>query len=143
MMTSSKLFFIAVLSILSVFLNSKSFAQELPKAIQAYQQAWLETNAKDRLNIIKSFWTAESVYEDPSVNAKGVEAFKAAIDKFWQDFPGATFETTAILSQGNFYTWNWSMFDKNKKLLLKGVDVAEVNNKGQMLHLVGFWVPQK
>lgn len=142
-MTSPKLFSIAVLSLVAVLLNSKSFAQEVPKAVQAYQQAWLEANTKDRLNIIKSFWTDESVYEDPSVHAKGIIAFKAAIDKFWQDFPGASFETGTVLSQGNFHTWNWSMFDKNKNLLLKGMDVAEVNSKGQMLHLVGFWAPQK
>jgi ketosteroid isomerase-like protein len=127
----------------SVALLSPSilFAQQLPKAIELYSQAWNESNNQSRMDIIASFWTEKSVYEDPADNAKGKAAFKNVIDKFWKGFPGASFEMGTVLSKGNFHTWSWKIFDQQKNLMLSGVDYAETNDQNQMLHLIGFWDP--
>jgi ketosteroid isomerase-like protein len=93
------------------------------------------------MDLIESFWTEESVYEDPGDFAKGKVALKNVIDKFWKDFPGATFEMGTVLSKGNFHTWEWKLFDSKKNLVVAGVDFAETNEKDQILHLVGFWYP--
>ena len=122
-----------------LFFSNHIFSQSLPKAIALYSDAWKESNSADRMTIINSFWTEESVYEDPGYTAKGRIAFKKVIDDFWKDFPGATFEMGAVLSKGNFYTWEWSIFDSNKKLVLTGVDFAETDSNNRMLRLIGFW----
>jgi hypothetical protein len=122
---------------------TQTFSQTVPEPIKAYEEAWKEGNHENRLSIIKSFWTEESVFEDPANNLKGVDALKNTIDKFWQDFPGTTSEIGLVLSQGNYHTWTWSIFDREKKLMLKGVDVAITNDKGQIVRLVGFWPTQK
>ena len=126
------------------FLSSPSVvAQSLPKAIQQYTAAWQESADDRRMEIIQSFWTEESIYEDPGVYAKGSAALKKEIDKFWKDFPGATLEMGIVLSKGNFHTWEWKIRDNKNNLVVSGVDYAETNEKNQLLRLTGFWYPQQ
>jgi ketosteroid isomerase-like protein len=129
---------------IALFSSPLLCAQQLPKAIESYTQAWNESNNQSRMDIIVSFWTEKSLYEDPGDKAQGRTAFKNLIDKFWQNFPGASFEMGPVLSKGNFHTWSWKIFDQQKNLMLAGVDYAETNDQNQMLHLIGFWdQPQK
>ena len=71
-------------------------------------------------------------------HVNGSESLYAIIEQFWKDFPGATIEMGQVYSVGNFHHWGWKIYYKGS-LFLAGSDFAETNDKGQMVHLVGFW----
>ncbi len=124
----------------SAFAQSGAAAKPLP--IQVYEKIWDETNSEARMKLIKSIWLEESTYEDPSISIKGSTAFNTMVDGFYKTFPGATFVGGPLLAKDNFYTWSWKIFDSNKKLIVAGRDFAELNGKGQILKLIGFFEPQ-
>lgn len=107
--------------------------------IQVYAQAWKERNTEARLKLIKTIWLKESTYEDPASFTKGPEEFNALIDKFYLDFPDVVLEAEPMLSKGNYATWNWRIVDSKKTFVLAGRDVVELDGKGHILKVIGFW----
>lgn len=115
---------------------------ERPLAIQAYENAWSETNSDARLKIIQTFWLEESTYVDPAASVKGSVALNQMIESFIKTFPGAILEGDPILAKDNHYTWNWRIFNAEKILMVAGRDYAELDDKGNILKIVGFWESQ-
>lgn len=113
-----------------------------PRAIQAYEEAWRETNSAARLKAIRTFWLESSTYVDPAASVKGPVALNTMIDGFIKQFPGAILEGDPLLAKDNAYTWNWRIFDANRKLLIAGRDYAELDGAGHITKLVGFWETQ-
>ena len=134
------------ISVSSILLEvSSGFAQSIvakPLPIQIYEKIWEETNSEARMKLIKTIWLEESTYEDPSISIKGSVAFNTMVDGFYKSFPGATLVGDPILTKDNFCTWSWKIFDGNKKLIITGRDFAELNGKGQILKVIGFFDPQ-
>lgn len=134
------------ISVLSMLTGAGSaFAQSndsKPLPILVYEKIWSETNSDARIKLIKTIWLEESTYEDPSISIKGSAAFNTMVDGFYKSFPGTTLVGGTILSKGNFYTWSWEIFDANKKLIVAGRDFVELNGKGQILKIVGFFEQQ-
>ena len=124
----------------SAFAQSSAAVKPLP--IQVYEKIWDETNSETRMKLIKTIWLEESTYEDPTISIKGSTAFNTMVDGFYKTFPGATLVGGPILAKDNFYTWSWKIFDANKKLIVAGRDVAELNDKGKILKVIGFFEPQ-
>lgn len=132
------------IAIILLTVVSAGFAQNntKPLAIQVYEKIWKETNSEARIKLIKSIWLEESTYEDPTISIKGSTAFNAMVDGFYKHFPGATLVAGPLLAKDNFYTWSWEIFDSNKKRLVVGRDFVEINEKGQILKVIGFFEPQ-
>jgi len=124
----------------SAFAQSGAAVKPLP--IQVYEKIWEETNSEARMKLIKTIWFEESTYEDPSISIKGSTAFNTMVDGFYKTFPEATLVGESILAKDNFYTWSWKIFDAKKKLIVAGRDFVELNGKGQILKVIGFFGPQ-
>lgn len=112
-----------------------------PLAIQQYENAWSETNSEARLKLIQSFWLEESTYTDPAATVKGPVALNQMIENFIKMFPGSILEGDPILFKDNHLTWNWRIFTAKKTLMVAGRDYAELDGKGHILKLIGFWEP--
>ena len=141
-----RLILLLSISVWSIFVGTSSgFAQSnvtKPLPIQVYEKIWDETNSEARMKLIKTIWLEESTYEDPSISIKGSSAFNTMVDGFYKSFPGATLVGGTILLKDNFYTWSWKIFDVNKKLIVAGRDFVELNGKGQILKVIGFFEQQ-
>lgn len=128
----------------ALLLGSTANAQQVPAkplAIQQYENVWSETNSEARLKMIQAFWLEESTYIDPAATVKGPVALNQMIENFVKMFPGSIVEGDPILSKDNYLTWNWRIFTAKKTLMVAGRDYAELDGKGHILKLVGFWEP--
>ena len=142
----TRMLFLLLISVLStIFFFNPIFAQNStakPLPIQVYEKAWGEPNSEVRLKMLKTIWLEESTYIDPAAFAKGPDAVNKMIDAFIKGFPGATLEADPQLSKDNYFTWNWRIFDSKKNLMVAGRDFVELDGKGHILKLVGFWEPE-
>ena len=107
--------------------------------VKNYMDAWKELNSKARLKLIKTCWSSESIYEDPTGRAKGPEQLNAMIDKFHMDFKGTSMYADTVLATGNSRIWNWKIFDSKNKLMVSGRDIAILDKEGKIRSLVGFF----
>lgn len=130
-------------SVLSLLVIHSGYAQskpEVPSPIKVYESIWDEAlSSEERMKLINSVWLEESTYEDPSVAIKGTIGFNKMVEGFFKTFPGATMESGSILLKDRYCTWSWKIFDANKKLIVAGRDFAELNTKGQILMIIGFF----
>ena len=131
--------FLILSFLLSFFIAQAQTNPSEKEPVKSYFEAWKEKDSTARLAIIKSFWTKESLYNDPVAKAKGPEELNAIIGKFQTDFPNAKLSSDTFLQTGNFISWNWEIADSEHQLFLKGKDFVTLNNKGEITLLVGFF----
>lgn len=114
----------------------------VPAALTAYQTAW-NVGAAQRQELLRTAWTNDSEYVDPSANGKGVTELSAIIDAFRSQFPGVTLtseNTMQQLPQG-WVTFNWTIHASGDAL--DGFDVGQLNDNGQPLVIYGFFLSRQ
>lgn len=78
-------------------------------------------------------------FADPTHNIIGREAFVAMVHKTHARIPGAVYSRASrIDEQNNFCRYHWEIH-LNGALLVSGFDVAEINDAGKVVTVLGFF----
>lgn len=80
-----------------------------------------------------------TVFADPANFIHGRDAFEDMIKRFRTAYPESVIERTSGLdSHNNCYRYSWEIY-VGKTLVVKGFDVAQLNENGLVERVDGFW----
>lgn len=111
---------------------------ETPSPVKDYQDAWnLQGGAREPR--IQNGWANDGIYVDPTALGSGRGGLSKVIDDFQRQFPGSTLSSAQSihrLPQG-WLTFDWTLTNGGSEL--KGFDVGQVNEQGQLRFIAGFF----
>jgi SnoaL-like domain len=136
-------------SILIILVASafSSYAQQadtaaLSETIVMYCAAWSESDVPKRTQMLKKTWATQGTYTDPTAQVEGREALIVHIGKFLEQYPGAQIVvSSAIDAHHERFRFGWKMLAADGSTALEGMDFGEVDEKGQIRRITGFFGP--
>lgn len=84
-------------------------------------------------------------FVDPSIDVTGIDGFEKNVHEVHARIPGAEYiRTSGVDTQHRFYRYHWEIH-LNGELLIPGFDVAETDEAGKIINMIGFFgpVPEK
>jgi hypothetical protein len=136
----------AVLVILaaSAFNNyaQQADTEALTETIVMYCAAWGEPDVSKRTHMLKKTWARPGTYTDPTAHVEGREALIAHIGKFLEQYPGAQIVvSSAVDTHHERFRFRWKMLGADGSTALEGMDFGELDEKGQIRRITGFFGP--
>lgn len=108
--------------------------------ITGYCNAWNETDAARRGDILDRVWAKDGTYIDPTVHARGANDVAALIGEVPAQYPGGrVVRTSAVDAHHGWLRFTWKMEFADGKSLLEGTDFGELSNDGKLRRIVGFF----
>ncbi|GAB5468775.1 MAG: hypothetical protein Kilf2KO_18050 [Rhodospirillales bacterium] len=108
--------------------------------IETYMSVWQIMDSDKRLRLIETIWSAESSYQDPTAQVFGPAGLNAVVDGFHKAFPGHRLVLRGGIDEHHGkLRFHWSMLDGQDQLVITGVDFAEVDDRGKLQTIVGFF----
>ncbi|MEM9279403.1 MAG: nuclear transport factor 2 family protein [Pseudomonadota bacterium] len=110
--------------------------------LNAYGDAWLESDEDKRRQLLEFAWADNGVYQDPSAEAIGREALIRHIGGLHEHQPGARVELTSGYSEHHgkiLFTWQFVKADG--EITIKGFDFGTLDEDGRLIQIVGFFGP--
>lgn len=116
---------------------------ELDDVVQAYAQAWCETDVDVRRKLLDACWADDGEYQDPTAFVHGRNALAAHIDGFFTDrFPGHRIvATSGADGHHGWFRFAWAMQDADGTTVLEGFDIGRLADDGRIGRIVGFFGP--
>jgi hypothetical protein len=114
---------------------------QVPTALEGMLAAWNETEpAKIREHLDQAL-AADVVFIDPAHSIVGLADFEKMVRAFRARFPDALCSrSSGVDTHHNLYRYNWEIH-RSGELLLPGFDVAELDERGQVCRVEGFFGP--
>lgn len=112
---------------------------QIPEAFYFVSAAWNERDlTKIRSHVDKSI--AENiVFADPSNFIHGIDAFEKMVKDFRVKYPESVVKTTSGFDgHNNRYRYSWEIY-VGEMLIVKGFDVATLNENGLIERIDGFF----
>ncbi len=100
---------------------------DLRRLVQQWNDAW---NSRDAGQLAR-FFCDDATYYEPGLASgpiAGADGVRAAAEKTWADWPGATFEAVSVTVDGDRAVLEWrssATHRSGKTVTLEGVDVLE------------------
>jgi len=103
--------------------------------------AWNESDPSRIRQFLEQALSPSIRFVDPSIDVTGIDAFEANVLEVHSKIPGAVFSRTSeIDSQHEFHRYYWEIYH-NSELFMPGFDVAETDESGQIVSVIGFFGP--
>jgi hypothetical protein len=111
--------------------------------IDLYCQAWSESDADRRAELLARVWATGATYTDPTVHVTGTQALLEHIAKVMARRPGSKVVRTSSVDQHhNLCRFAWRAIESNGNLLPEGLDLAVLSADGLKIEkIVGFFGP--
>jgi len=107
--------------------------------IDRYFDAWNETDAGRRRELIASTWAKDAAYADPLLTGDGHEGIDAMIHAVHERFPHHTFRrTTQVDGFANRLRFSWELLTPSGASIVKGSDFGVVDAAGRLQAVTGF-----
>jgi hypothetical protein len=107
--------------------------------VKRYLEAWNETDAGARRELVGSLWTADGSYTDPLADVRGPDAIASLMGAAQEQFPGLTFTlggpVDAHHNQGRF---TWHLGPDGGEPVVIGFDVVVLDGDGRIASVHGF-----
>ena len=104
---------------------------------------WNTVDPEEKRTLVDEALEHNVHFADPNHNIIGRDAFLSMVDLVQQQIPGAVYaRNSAIDMQNNFCRYHWKI-DLNGTRLMNGFDVTEVNDRGKIVKVLGFFGPLK
>lgn len=114
--------------------------------VDAYLDAWNETDAAKRATKIERAWIQDASYADPLLEGNGRPGIDRMIAGVQQQYPGNLFRRTSGVDQHHDQVrFGWELFAPDGSVVVAGIDVATIAADGKLARVVGFFgdLPQK
>lgn len=108
-------------------------------ALEHMLDAWNEPDPAKVRGHLDLALAVEVRFVDPSIDVTGIDGFEANVHAIKKNLPGAVYaRASAVDSQHNFHRYHWTIH-QDGKLLLEGFDVAQTNEAGRVVNVIGFF----
>lgn len=115
--------------------------QNYPDAFDHMLAAWNESDASKIRGHLEKALSPKIRFVDPSIDLSGIDAFETNVHDVQTKIPGAVYSRTSqVDSQHQFHRYYWAIH-QNGELVLPGFDVAETDNDGRIVSVIGFFGP--
>jgi hypothetical protein len=115
---------------------------DLTATIDTYLEAYSETDAARRAELIAEVWTADGMLIDPPLDAEGHEAIGNMAAAVHGQFPGHKFRrASGVDSHHGFARYGWELVAPDGAVTLAGMDVAQLTDDGRIRRVLGFFGP--
>lgn len=115
---------------------------ELSEVIALYMDAWRESDRALRHQLLERVWAEDATYTDPTAHVIGRQEFVDHIGRFFEQFPGASFElTSGIDAHHGKLRFTWRMLLADRTVFVEGIDFGELSPDGRLHRIVGFFGP--
>ncbi len=107
--------------------------------IDRYFEAWNETDAGRRRELIAATWTDDAAYVDPLLSGAGHDGIDAMIRTVHERFPRHTFRrTTDVDGFANRLRFSWELTTPDGVSIVNGSDFGVVDGSGRLQAVTGF-----
>ncbi|HEX3785745.1 MAG TPA: nuclear transport factor 2 family protein [Pseudonocardiaceae bacterium] len=115
---------------------------DLTATIDTYLEAWNETDAARRAELIERVWAPEGKLIDPPLAAQGHQGISELIATLHTQFPGHRFRrASGIDSHHDQLRVAWELLAPDGQVALAGLDVGELDEQGRLRRITGFFGP--
>ncbi|MGP8437203.1 nuclear transport factor 2 family protein [Paraburkholderia fungorum] len=107
--------------------------------LDRYFDAWNETDAVRRRELIAATWAADADYRDPLLAGAGHDGIDAMIRAVHERFPHHTFRrTTEVDGFANRLRFSWALTTPAGEAIVKGSDFGLLDTHGRLQAVTGF-----
>jgi hypothetical protein len=107
--------------------------------IDRYFDAWNETDAGRRRELISATWANDAAYVDPLLSGNGHDGIDAMIHAVHERFPHHTFRrTTEVDGFADRLRFSWELLTPSGASIVKGSDFGVVESDGRLQSVTGF-----
>lgn len=115
---------------------------DLATTIDTHLAGYAEADPDRRRELLSAAWATDGVLIDPPLRGDGIAEIIGCGDAVVTHYPGHRFvRTTGIDVHHGVARYGWELHDPKDAIVLDGVDVAETNDTGQLVRIVGFFGP--
>ena len=113
---------------------------DLTSTIDTYLDAYGETDADRRRELIRQVWAEEGRLVDPPLAAAGHDEIDGMFAAVQGQFGGHRFRrSTGIDAHHGVARYGWELVAPDGSVTLAGVDVADVDDGGRLVRVTGFF----
>jgi hypothetical protein len=110
--------------------------------IDQHLQAYAMADADRRNALVAANWNAHGELLDPPLEGRGRSEISALADVVLTHYAGHRFErTTAVDAHHGFARYGWDLVGPDGNVAVSGIDVAQFDDAGRLLRVVGFFGP--
>ncbi|MEY2582452.1 MAG: hypothetical protein QOE09_2301 [Ilumatobacteraceae bacterium] len=110
--------------------------------IDQHLQAYAMADVDRRTALIAGAWNSEGELLDPPLEGRGHAEIGALADVVLTHYAGHRFvRTTAVDSHHGFARYGWELAGPDGSVAVSGIDVAQFDQAGKLLRIVGFFGP--
>ena len=110
----------------------------LNTVVDTYLEAWNETDADRRRELVAAAWTEDGTYLDPLMSGAGIDEITAMIGAAQAQFPGHRFELAAGPdTHHDVVRFSWAL-SADGAAVASGQDFAVVADDGRLRSVTGF-----
>ena len=114
---------------------------DVPESLEHMLAAWNEPEPLRVRSHLERALSTDVRFVDPSIDVTGIDGFEANVHEVRRRLPGATYSrASAVDSQHGFHRYRWAIH-RNDELVLEGFDVAQTDDTGRVVLVVGFFGP--
>lgn len=113
---------------------------DLSTTIDSYLEAYCEIDPVRRTDLVETVWAGNGELIDPPLEASGHEAISALAEVVNTHYPDHKFRrTTGIDTHHDLARYAWELVGPDGTVAVNGVDVAELNDNGLLVRVIGFF----
>ena len=114
---------------------------EIPDALDGMLRAWNERNPEKIRAHLDAALADDVIFIDPTHSIVGLDAFETMVREFRTQFPDAVCSrASGVDSHHDLHRYNWEIH-RDGTLLVPGFDVTQLNERGQVCRVEGFFGP--
>jgi len=111
----------------------------MQEIIKRYLEAWNETDATVRRELVASLWAADGSYTDPLADVRGPEAIAGLIGAAQQQFAGLVFTLGGPVDANHDQArFTWHLGPDGGEPVVIGFDVVVLSEDGRIASVHGF-----
>lgn len=109
------------------------------RSLEKMMAVWNTTDPAEQRALVDASMEHNVHFVDPNHNIIGRDAFLKMATLVQSQIPGAVYSRASEVDmQNNFCRYHWAIH-MDGKLIMSGFDVAEVNDTGKIVKVIGFF----
>jgi hypothetical protein len=116
----------------------------LTETIDSHLEAYAMADVDRRNALVAANWNEDGELLDPPLEGRGRAEISALADVVVTHYAGHRFvRTTAVDAHHGFARYGWDLVGPDDAIAISGIDVAQFDDAGKLLRIVGFFGPME
>ncbi len=116
--------------------------KHISSLIDNYLAAYCEPDRERRSRLVRRVFAEDARLIDPPLTAQGHAQIEAQTETLLTQFPEHRFRRSSGIDTHNGHArYSWQLVDAEGQVRLEGQDVAQIDNRGLLNQVVGFFGP--